>query len=303
MNSPLVSVILPVYNRANFIARAIDSVLAQTYTNWELIIVDDGSTDDTPHILEQYSSRIILLKQANAGAYAARNCGLKHAHGELIAFIDSDDRWLPNRLASQMPLIERPNVGLVFGNGQRIDYSSGAPRPLTQTTFDMLPPSHGRVFRQLAYYNFIPQSSVLVKRECFDRVGEFATSSRTMADYAKWLQIAEHYEFAYVPDCIFEYGMHSKNLVDSPLKIFFAPAQVLQNQLEHTTEPVSKKEWHRALILFELFQSFHLWKQSVGRLRHALSLPGPLSPLQRLGILIGYIVNRLTMRWRRFKNR
>src|SRR2546430_1228645 len=116
MPEPLVSVILPVYNREKSVARAVESVLAQTYRPLELIVVDDGSTDGTRGVLEQFGGRIALLRQPNAGAYSARNLGLRHARGELVAFIDSDDIWLPHRLSAQVPLMRRPDVGLVFGD-------------------------------------------------------------------------------------------------------------------------------------------------------------------------------------------
>ena len=113
---PLVSVILPVYNRAASVARAIDSVLAQTYEPLELIVVDDGSTDRTRDVVRQFAPGVTLVEQEHAGAYAARNRGIAHARGELIAFIDSDDAWLPEKLARQVPLMSRDEVGLVFGD-------------------------------------------------------------------------------------------------------------------------------------------------------------------------------------------
>src|ERR1700704_1423104 len=99
MFDPRISVILPVYNREQTVARAIRSVLAQTWTSLELIVVDDGSTDGTRDVLRSFGSQITVIEQPHAGAYAARNRGLREARGELIAFIDSDDVWLPDRLA------------------------------------------------------------------------------------------------------------------------------------------------------------------------------------------------------------
>jgi len=100
--SPLLSVIIPTYNRARFIAEAIDSVLAQTYTNFELIVVDDGSTDNTRQVLQPYMNRIRYIFQENAGCSTARNTGLKEAKGEWIAYLDSDDIWMPEKLQTQV---------------------------------------------------------------------------------------------------------------------------------------------------------------------------------------------------------
>jgi glycosyltransferase involved in cell wall biosynthesis len=115
-DQPLVTAILPVFNREASIARAIESVLGQTYGNVELIVVDDGSTDGTADILARYSERATILAQSNGGAYKARNLALRRARGELVAFVDSDDAWLPDKLARQVPLMRRPEVGLVFGD-------------------------------------------------------------------------------------------------------------------------------------------------------------------------------------------
>ena len=100
--NPLVSVIIPTYNREWSLNRAIDSVLAQDYKNFELIVVDDGSTDATPELLSTYGDAIVMIRQENSGVSAARNRGVKEAAGELISFLDSDDYWLPKKLTTQV---------------------------------------------------------------------------------------------------------------------------------------------------------------------------------------------------------
>jgi len=109
-HDPLVSVILAVHNREGSVARAIASVLAQTYSPLELIVVDDGSTDGTRGVVEGFGAQVTLLARAHSGVYAARNTGLRRARGELVAFIDSDDAWLPDKLAAQVPLMRRRRV-------------------------------------------------------------------------------------------------------------------------------------------------------------------------------------------------
>src|SRR5437773_1403121 len=105
MDTTRVSVILPVHNREATIERAIRSVLAQSYRSFELIVIDDGSTDGTRRVLDRFGSEIFVIEQAHAGAYVARNEGARHARGELLAFADSDDAWLPHLLASEVPLM------------------------------------------------------------------------------------------------------------------------------------------------------------------------------------------------------
>jgi glycosyltransferase involved in cell wall biosynthesis len=219
LNGPLVSVILPVYNRAGWVARAVESVLAQTYQNLELLAVDDGSTDGTRRVLEGFSSRVRLLAQRHAGAEAARNLGLKHAGGELVAFIDSDDAWHADRLSRQLPLLGRPEVGLVFGNAVLVDYGPApSSRRLRRTFFDRVRPSRGRVTGELARGCFVPFSSVLARRELLARAGGF-TPGRVAADYLKWVELSVVCEFEYVKAPVFDYAIHeggiSHNLVET----------------------------------------------------------------------------------------
>ena len=142
---PLVSVILVVRDRAWCVGRAVTSVLAQSYANLELIVVDDGSTDGTRPAIESFGDRLRFFPRAAEGPYEARNFALKQARGELIAFIDSDDSWRPDKLAAQVPLMRRPEVGIVFGDTLHLaEARDGAPRT-GRTSFGVSPPSRGRV--------------------------------------------------------------------------------------------------------------------------------------------------------------
>lgn len=123
-NSPLISVILPTFNRAGVLPRAIDSVFDQSYKNVELIVVDDGSTDDTRQIMDKYGDKLIYIKQANQGVSAARNTGIRAARGQYIAFIDSDDKWMNSKLEDQLRFFnehEKDNLALVCTNVVAID--------------------------------------------------------------------------------------------------------------------------------------------------------------------------------------
>src|SRR3989344_8773435 len=120
----MISVIIPTYNRALMVKRAIESVLAQSYENFEIIVADDGSTDDTKEALSGYinSGKIKYIFQDNAGPGAARNAGIKHAKGELVAFLDSDDEWVPDKLEKQIKIFEsRGKDAAVFSNIEYID--------------------------------------------------------------------------------------------------------------------------------------------------------------------------------------
>src|SRR5438552_237974 len=208
MTAPLVSVILPVNNREHSVARAIRSVLAQTYKEIELIVVDDGSTDGSRAVVEQFGPPVTLIAQAHAGPYAARNRGVAHARGELIALIDSDDAWLPERLAMQVPRMTRAEVGLVFGDSTHVTAPhEGAPRTGT-TSFRVSPPRRGRVAAHFAWCNFVPTCTVLVRRRCLEEIGGFSEASALSADYLAWFRIALRYELDYVDAPVAEYTVH-----------------------------------------------------------------------------------------------
>lgn len=255
LSGPLVSVVLPVYNRAGWVARAVESVLAQTYTNFELLVVDDGSTDDTRRVLEGFGSRIRLLEQLHAGAEAARNFGVAHARGVFVAFIDSDDVWHPDRLSRQLPLFRRAEVGLVFGNAALVDYRRTSPVRLKRTFFDRVRPSRGHVTEDLARGCFVPFSSVLVRRELLVGAGGF-TPGRVAADYLKWVELSVAWEFDYVEAPVFEYAIHpggiSHNLVETLEDRIEAFRELLARNTNEKLERVLRR------ILFNLGLSLRL---------------------------------------------
>ncbi|MFM7427887.1 MAG: glycosyltransferase family 2 protein, partial [Elainella sp.] len=119
---PRVSVVIPAYNCADYLPAAIESVLAQTYRDFEIIVVDDGSTDATPEVLHRYGNQLVAISQANQGVALARNHGIQIAQGEWVAFLDADDLFLPDKLAAQMALAEaNPALGLIHSGWQRVD--------------------------------------------------------------------------------------------------------------------------------------------------------------------------------------
>ena len=211
-DQPLVSAILPVFNREGSVARAIESVLGQTYSRVELIIVDDGSTDATASVLARYAGRATILTQENGGAYKARNLALRHASGSLVAFIDSDDSWRPDRLERQVPLLRRSEVGLIFGDVRILTRPDNELETAVRTAFTINPPHRGRVARDLVRANFVPTSAVLVRRACLERWGGFSEESRLSADYLAWFRIALEQEFDYVDGPVADYTRHRQGI-------------------------------------------------------------------------------------------
>jgi len=182
---PPISVIIPTYNRSWILQDAIDSVLSQTGCTFELIVVDDGSTDDTPDLLRSYGDRLTVLRQENRGVSAARNMGIRHAAGQLIAFLDSDDYWLPGKLAAQAIFFDSRPDALIsqtqeiwIRNGVRVNPCK---RHRKRT---------GMIFEPSLYLCLISPSAVMMHRSLFDIVGLFDESLPACEDYDLWLQIS-----------------------------------------------------------------------------------------------------------------
>ena len=258
MTPPLVSVILPVHDRAAWVGRAVESVLAQTYPHRELWVIDDGSTDDTRRALARFGSRIEVLEQAHAGAYAARNLGLRHARGELVAFVDSDDAWHPDRLARQLPLLARPEVGLVFGDALHL-HVGVPPARRPRTSFQLTRPHRGRVARHFAFGNFVPTSAVLVRRRCFEELGGFRISPRLSADYPMWYRIARRYELDYVPEPVFTYAIHPGSISRDLRAALTTRIIHFAALLDETTDAEARRELCHILFHHRLHLALLAW--------------------------------------------
>jgi len=185
IKNPLISVIIPTFNREWALQEAIDSVLDQDYGNKELIIVDDGSTDDTGDILHTYENRITVIRQKNAGVSAARNRGIHTATGSYIAFLDSDDRWLSGKLRSQMEFFNsHPDATLCqteeiwVRNGVRVNPKKRHKKP------------SGMIFEKSLALCLVSPSAVMMKKSLFEMVGTFDERLPAAEDYDLWLRIS-----------------------------------------------------------------------------------------------------------------
>lgn len=182
---PLVTVIIATYNRSKLVADAVESVQAQTYPNVEIIVVDDGSKDDTLAVLSRFGSRIRVLSQPNGGPGAARNNGIRHASGDLVAFLDDDDTWRPNKLSVQVRLFEDPDVHLVHA-GIMFRYEDSA-RDCT-----LMRGAHVDLHDMLRGI-ILSLNTVVVRRSVFDELGVFDESFRVAEDYEFFMRVAAKY--------------------------------------------------------------------------------------------------------------
>jgi glycosyltransferase involved in cell wall biosynthesis len=206
---PKVSVIIPTYNRADFIEDAVESVLCQTYKDYEIIIVDDGSTDSTKDVLQKFHNKIRYIYKNNGGEASARNTGIKHAQGEYIAFLDSDDLWLPKRLKFGVQALDfNKNIGLFFSDCNRVFNGKKA----SKTYFDDYKPYSGFIFRQLYMQDFIPTLTVILRTECFRKVGIFSEDLTLCTDYDMWLRISACFKIDHTKMPLAILRSHSKSI-------------------------------------------------------------------------------------------
>ena len=202
---PTVSVILPTYNRAHAISRAIQSVLNQTYRDFELVVVDDGSTDNTESVVKDFGDpRIRYIRcEQNRGGSAARNIGIKAAEGEFIAFQDSDDEWMQEKLKKQMSIFERASlhVGVVYTGFYRIKNNDKTYIPTSDIKI-----SEGNIHDQLLKGNFVSTPTAIVRAECFKRAGLFDERLPRLQDWELFIRISDYYIFRFLNEpLVFQY--------------------------------------------------------------------------------------------------
>jgi glycosyltransferase involved in cell wall biosynthesis len=188
MRVPIVSVIIPTHNRAWVLAEAVDSVLAQTFPDYELIVVDDGSTDATADLLAGYGARLRVEVQAHQGVSAARNRGIARANGELLAFLDSDDLWLPHKLRRQVDFMASRPAALICQTGEvwirrgvRVNPARRHRKP------------SGMIFDASLALCLVSPSAVMARRALFEEAGTFDESLPACEDYDLWLRVSARF--------------------------------------------------------------------------------------------------------------
>lgn len=204
---PRVSVIIPAYDAAHFLGDAIESVLAQTYRDFEIIVVDDGSTDETAAITGRYGSTVRCIHQENAGVSAARNRGLALSRGQYIAFLDADDSWLPSKLEKQMAALEASPGSMLCHTATHIVFPDFVSR---SAILDDLP---GPVLHNLLLWgNAVNLSTAVCDRSLFDLAGGFDPELSQCADWDLWIRFAMLTGFVYLSEPLANYRQHESNM-------------------------------------------------------------------------------------------
>lgn len=193
--NPLVSVIIPVYNRREFLVRAIKSVLNQSYSDFEILVIDDCSSENIQEIvLSFHNDRIVYVRhEKNSGANVARNTGIAYARGEFVAFLDSDDEWLPEKLKDQMEIFAQADekVGIVY-SGYWIMQNS-------KKFLGHIPEKRGDIFQDELVRDYVsPTSCVMVRKSCLEKAGRFDIDMLARQDYEMWLRLSREFYFEYI---------------------------------------------------------------------------------------------------------
>lgn len=246
-SNPLVSVITPTFNRADYLPFAVESVLSQSVSDFELIVIDDGSTDGTAELMERYlaDSRIRYLKQENQGQSVARNRGIAEARGQFICFLDSDNAWVSTKLETSLKAFEEnPEADIVYGDFITIDgegHEHGVNRMARYS---------GRITPQLLRDNFVSMNTTMTRKRCFDEMGGFDSADRLAEDYGLWLRFSTRYQFLYVPAVLGYYRVMENQISSDKESRFRANEQLVQSFLKAYPSAVTRGEARRGLSYF-----------------------------------------------------
>lgn len=208
---PRVSVVIPAYNAEKYLAETLQSVFAQSYSDYEVIVVDDGSIDGTLQTMKSFEPRIKALSKINGGPASARNLAINNSNGEYIAFLDSDDLWMEEKLQLQVEFLDsNPDVGLLYGEALMFSGDGDEKRIEGRIGYTGDPS-----FRLLLYGDFIPNSTVMIRRACIEKVGLLNESRELVAveDYEYWMRVARLFPIAAISKPLAYYRLRDGNLM------------------------------------------------------------------------------------------
>ncbi len=283
----LVTVIIPVYNRARYIEQTIRSVLDQTYPHIELIVIDDGSTDESKRLIEQFLPDLTLLTHpggVNRGQSASINLGMTHASGEYVALLDSDDFWHPDKITAQVEFLQQnPRYGLVYVNGHVVD---GDGRQLYQVYPADFHHAHSAAAYLMDCFFLLPNNS-LMKTAILREAGPFDETLRAAQDHDMGVRVTELTPFGYLDKNLFCYRRHADSISGSRTRLMWEDGFVILNKAKRRY-PYPRKiiRNRRAVLHFRLAQC-HLEAKSWHRAGWHLMLSGLLNPGRALRVLAG----------------
>jgi glycosyltransferase involved in cell wall biosynthesis len=237
----MVSVVITCFNYAKYLSKSIESALNQTYKKIEIIVVNDGSTDNTDEVIGEYLSdpRITYIKQENKGQANAKNVGINHSKGGYVAFLDADDIWCAAKIEKQMVCFANKITGVVYCRARYVDENDVVFD--YEMTGTYLQPQRGNVTKWLLYDNFVQFSSSVVRKECFERFGTFDESLKMGIDWDLWLRISTFYDLDFVDDRLFYYRMgHSGQMSKNILERQKCSDRIMENFLKNFPNSVCR---------------------------------------------------------------
>ncbi len=208
MSTPVVSVVIPAYNHGAYLTQTINSALAQIWYDREIIVVDDGSQDNTPEVATSFGSAIRFVRQENKGMAGSRNTGIDAARGEFVAFLDDDDLWEPEYLAHVVPALQQDPAAGACRTGFQIMDGVGTRLP-QETVLEIAP---DRMYDRLIDGGFFPPCTVTVRKAAFEKLGVFDTNLQGFADWDMWLRISKDYRYLSLPETLVLYRVHGGGL-------------------------------------------------------------------------------------------
>jgi len=262
-----ISAIIPAYNSQDFILDAIKSIQNQTHPIDEIIVIDDGSTDNTQQLIQSQTKNIIYLKQDNQGPSAARNAGIKLAKGDWIAFLDADDQWTSDRIEKQLDALSlSPELHLLAGDMQEIDLDNKVITQSVLAKHSLLEPFQINQSRpihnalaQLVTKNFIPTGTVLVKRSTVLEAGLFNINIRFGEDLELWAKIAAKHPITCLPEILMLRRLHQQNATNATAAMLADLVNVMQSISLYAQDTLSKQNINSNKLVAEAWNNLGYW--------------------------------------------
>ncbi len=245
---PKVSVIIPTYNYGKYIEKAIDSVFAQTYRDFEIIVVDDGSTDNTREIIEtRYKDKVRYFYQKNKGAPAARNKGIKESRGEYLAFLDADDWFAPENLKYKVKVLDNnTDIGWIYSDWYYIDEKGEIIDKASNRYSFHDRKLEGDISSELfSGGNYITTDSVLLRKQCFEKVGGFDEILPAFQDYELWLRVSLCFEVNFINEVLVYYLVHPNSISSQKINHSKASIEIAKKHETVFIQKLGKIRWKR----------------------------------------------------------
>lgn len=263
---PRVSIVVSTYNYGVFVYKAINSLLLQSYKDFEIIIIDDGSIDNTRDIVAPLvdHSNIFYFYQNNQGQPKTKNRGICESRGEFIAFLDADDIWMPTKLEKQLALFADPEVGVVYSRRLWIDVDgievSGNERELRR----------GWILDHIFVDNFICFSSCVIRRSCLEQVGYFDESIPMGIDYDLWIRLARVCKFDFVDEPLVKYRTGHSNLSKNTMKRYECAQQIMRKNLSNPQIRSSMSWYVPALAWSDTWSNYGYYLAAIGKKKEGI---------------------------------